>query len=251
MARARPIRRPVRRPRDIARVGEHHHRDVSGGAARAAVFGMSDGLVSNVCVILGVAGGAHYDAGIVRLAGLVSMVGGAISMALGEYVSMTAQSELFEAELDMERTEIRRRPEQERRELAQIYRSRGVDSAVADELATEMMRDPDLALETHAREELGINPRALGSPRQASLASFVSFALGALVPLLPWFFGGGRTSVVISIVLGAAAAVGAGAALARFTGRSLARSALRQLLLSGAAAAASFGIGSLFGVNVG
>jgi vacuolar iron transporter family protein len=246
MARAHQIRRST----DVSRLGEHHHRDVSGGAARAAVFGVSDGLVSNICVILGVAGGAHYDAGIVRLAGLVSMVGGAISMALGEYVSMTAQTELLQAELEMERTELKRRPEQERRELAQIYRSRGVDSAVADELASEMMRDPELALETHAREELGINPSALGSPRKASTASFVSFSVGALVPLLPWFFGGGHASVVVSLVLGAAAALAVGTALARFTGRSTPRSALRQLVLSGAAAAASFGVGSLFGINV-
>ena len=246
MARAHQLRRS----REAARLGEHHHRDVTGGAARAAVFGVSDGLVTNICVILGVAGGAHYSAGFVRLAGLVSMVGGAISMALGEYVSMTAQTELLEAELEMERTELKRRPELERRELAQIYRSRGVDPTLADSLATEMMRDPELALETHAREELGINPAALGSPPQAAVSSFVSFGVGALVPLVPWFFRGGRGSVVASLVLGAFAAVIVGVALSRFTGRSAVRSALRQLMLSGAAAAASFGIGSLFGVNV-
>jgi VIT1/CCC1 family predicted Fe2+/Mn2+ transporter len=240
----------IRLGSEAARLGEHHHRDVSGGAARAAVFGVSDGLVSNICVILGVAGGAHYNASFVRLAGLVSMVGGAISMALGEYVSMTAQTELLEAELEMERTELRRRPELERRELAQIYRSRGVDPVLADSLATEMMRDPEMALETHAREELGINPAALGSPPKAAVSSFVSFGVGALVPLLPWFFSGGRGSVMTSLVLGALAAIAVGVALSRFTGRSAVRSALRQLVLSGAAAAASFGIGSLFGVNV-
>src|SRR5260370_42272425 len=117
MARAHQIRRSS----EAARLGEHHHRDVSGGAARAAVFGVSDGLVTNICVILGVAGGAHYSAGFVRLAGLVSMVGGAISMALGEYVSMTAQTELLAAELEMERTELKRRPELERRGVGQGY----------------------------------------------------------------------------------------------------------------------------------
>jgi len=241
----------LRRTSEAMRHGEHHHRNVAGGAARAAVFGVSDGLVTNVSVILGVAGGAHYDAGIVRLAGLVSLVAGAISMALGEYISMTAQTELLEAELELERTELRRRPDLEHRELAQIYRSRGVDPELADELATEMMSSPELALETHAREELGIDPGSLGSPPKAAASSFVSFAIGALAPLLPWFFGGGRGSVIASVVLGAVAAVSVGAALARFTKRSILRSALRQLVLSGAAAACSFGIGSAVGVNVG
>src|SRR5205814_8372244 len=135
-------------------------------------------------------------------------------------VSMTAQSELFQRELDLERREIKRVPEAERRELAHIYRSRGVEPDTADELASQMMRDPDLALETHAREELGIDPNALGAPIGAASSSFVSFALGAFAPLVPWFFGGGRAYVVASVVLGAVAAVVVGAALARFTGRS-------------------------------
>src|SRR5690348_1016432 len=161
---------------------EHHHRDIQGGAARAAVFGVSDGLTSNVSLILGIAG-ANPTSGFVRLAGLAGLVAGSFSMAAGEYLSMKAQTELFEAELDLERREIDRRPESERRELAAIYRSRGVDRDTAEKLATEMHRDPDLALETHAREELGINPDSLGSPVQAAVSSFLSFAVGALVPL--------------------------------------------------------------------
>src|SRR5213082_3615030 len=156
---------------------EHHHRDIRGGTARAAVFGVSDGLVSNVSLVLGVAAGSHNAQGAVRLAGLAGLVAGAVSMAIGEYISMTAQAELFERELELERTEIRRRPESERRELAHIYRSRGVDPSTADELASQMMRDPDLALETHEREELGIDPGALGSPVGAAASSFVSFAI--------------------------------------------------------------------------
>src|SRR5436305_10351167 len=210
---------------------EHHHRDIRGGTARAAVFGVSDGLVSNVSLVLGVAAGSHYAQGPVRLAGLAGLVAGAVSMAIGEYISMTAQSELFERELELERKEISRRPESERRELAHIYRSRGVDPGTADELASQMMRDPDLALETHAREELGIDPGALGSPFGAAGSSFVSFAVGGLAPLVPWFFGGGRSYVVASVVLGAIAALLVGAALARFTGRSVVRSALRQLVI--------------------
>src|SRR5438105_8643997 len=200
---------------------EHHHRDIRGGTARAAVCGVSDGLVSNFSLILGVAAGSHNAQGAVRLAGLAGLVAGAVSMAIGEYISMTAQAELFERELELERIEIHRRPENERRELAHIYRSRGVDPGTADELASQMMRDPDLALETHAREELGIDPKALGSPIGAAASSFVSFALGAVVPLMPWFFGGGHGYVLATVVLGALGALAVGAGLARFTGRSV------------------------------
>ena len=228
---------------------EHHHRDIQGGAARAAVFGISDGLTSNVSLILGVAG-ASPTSGFVRLAGLAGLIAGSFSMAAGEYLSMRAQTELFEAELDLERHEIRRRPESERRELAAIYRSRGVDQHTADQLATEMMRDPELALETHAREELGINPASLGSPVKAAVSSFLSFAVGALVPLFPWFFGRGDGAVYTSVVLGAVAAVAVGAGLSRFTRRSALRSAVRQLLIVGAAAALTYGVGRALGTSV-
>lgn len=228
--------------------GEHHHRNVQGGAARAAVFGISDGLVSNVSLVLGVAG-AHPVGGVVRLAGLAGLVGGAFSMAVGEYVSMRAQSELMERELELERTEIRRRPETERRELARIYESRGVDPVVAHDLATEMMRDPDIALDTHAREELGITPSSLGSPIQAAVSSFTSFALGALAPLLPWFFITGTAAILASVIIGIFAALAVGAALARFTGRAVVYSALRQLGISAVAAAVTYSIGRAVGVS--
>ena len=228
--------------------GEHHHRNVQGGAARAAVFGISDGLVSNVSLILGVAG-AHPASGVVRLAGLAGLVGGAFSMAAGEYVSMRAQSELLERELELERAEIHRRPEGERRELAHIYESRGIDPDVAQELATEMMRDPDVALDTHAREELGITPSSLGSPIQAALSSFASFAFGALAPLVPWFFATGTAAILASIAVGVLAALAVGAALANFTGRSVAHSALRQLVISAVAAGVTYSIGRAVGVS--
>ncbi|MFP5316913.1 MAG: VIT1/CCC1 transporter family protein [Acidimicrobiia bacterium] len=229
---------------------EPHHRNVHGGAARAAVFGISDGLVSNVALILGVAG-ASPGAGVVRLAGLAGLIGGAVSMAAGEWVSMTAQSELLERELEMEALELKRRPEHERRELVQIYRSRGVEPETAERLASEMMRDPDLALETHAREELGIDPKELGSPIGAAASSFAAFAVGALVPLLPWFFGGGTAALVGSMVLGALTAVIVGAALARFTGRSMAKSAARQFTLSAVPAAITYALGNIVGVGLG
>jgi VIT1/CCC1 family predicted Fe2+/Mn2+ transporter len=229
---------------------DHHHRNVSGGTARAAVFGVSDGLVSNISLILGVAGAvASTNPSFVRLAGLAGLVAGAFSMAAGEYVSMRAQTELLERELELERREIRRRPENERRELAAIYRSRGVDPGTADELATEMMRDPDLALETHAREELGIDPGSLGSPVGAAVSSFIAFCMGAVVPLIPWFFAQGTTAVVLSVALGAIAAIVVGALLAQFTGRSPLKSALRQLFIAGMAAGVTYAIGRAVGVG--
>lgn len=228
---------------------EKHHRDVQGGTARAAVFGVSDGLVSNVAIVLGFAG-ANPGPGLVRLAGLAGLIGGAVSMAAGEYVSMTAQAELLERELEMERVELRRRPEAERRELAQIYRSRGVDEDTAEQLATALSRDPELALQTHAREELGIDPDALGQPLKASLSSFVTFSIGATIPLLPYLFGSGTAALVAAVVLSVIAALAVGAALARFTGRPIGRSAARQLLFSAVPAAITYAIGSAVGVGV-
>lgn len=225
---------------------EHHHRDVQGGGARAAIFGVSDGLVSNVSLILGVAG-ANPAPGIVRLAGLAGLIGGAFSMASGEYVSMKGQTELLERELDIEQRELRRHPDAERRELSAIYQERGLEPAQADELATAMMRDPAIALETHAREELGIDPSQLGSPQQAAVSSFIAFCVGALIPLLPWFFASGNGAVVASIALGATAAVLVGAALARFTGRSIVRSALRQLGIAALAASVTYVVGRAVG----
>ncbi len=244
------------RPGQTARKGraghepapEHHHRDIQGGAARAAVFGISDGLTTNVSLILGVAG-ATTGPSFVRLAGLAGLIGGAFSMAAGEYVSMRAQTELLEREIEIERVEIHRRPEQERRELATLYRSRGVASEVAEDMAAEVMRDPDLALQTHAREELGIRVDQLGSPWQASISSFLTFAIGALIPLLPWFFAKGGVATLASVVLGALAAIGVGVGLSRFTGRSALRSAVRQLCITGVASGVTYLIGKAVGVS--
>jgi VIT1/CCC1 family predicted Fe2+/Mn2+ transporter len=227
---------------------EHHHRNIQGGAARAGVFGMSDGLVTNVAVILGVAG-AQSQGGFVRLAGLVSWIAGAFSMAAGEYGSMRVQSELLERELEMERIEIERRPELERRELAAIYRSRGVEPGLADDLATQMHLDPDVALETHAREELGIDPNELGSPVAAAVSSFVTFTVGAIAPLIPWFFGGGDAAILSSIAIGLVAAVILGLAIARFTERPRLRPVVRQLILVALPAAGTYALGSAVGIS--
>lgn len=228
---------------------EHHHRNVRGGAARAAVFGVSDGLVTNVSLILGVAGGQAYG-GFVRLAGLAGLIAGALSMAVGEYNSMRVQTELLQRELAMERIELRRNPNVEQAELAQIYQSRGVQPDQAMSLAEEMMSDPDLALETHAREELGIDPAELGSPLAAAGASFVSFAIGGIVPLVPWLWAEGTAPIVASVGLAAVASVVLGIVIARFTDRSRWRTTARQLLLTAAAAAITWGIGKAIGVGV-
>ena len=233
----------------IAPRPEHHHRDIKGGTARAAVFGVSDGLVSNVSLILGVAG-ADPGAGVVRLAGLAGLIAGAVSMAAGEYVSMRAQAELLERELEMERVELRRNPHVETVELTQIYQSRGIEPDRARELAQEMMSSPELALETHAREELGIDPNELGSPVAAAVSSFVAFAFGAVLPLLPWFFGQGAAATLASVVLGALGAIGVGIALSRFTGRSPWVSAGRQLLIAAVAAGVTYAVGAAVGVGV-
>jgi VIT1/CCC1 family predicted Fe2+/Mn2+ transporter len=231
-----------------AHSSEHHHRNVQGGTARAAVFGISDGLVTNVSIVLGVAG-AHPAASIVRLAGLVSLVGGAFSMAAGEYVSMSAQRELAERELEVERREISRRPESERRELAHLYEQRGLTPEMAASLAEQMMRDPDLALETHAREELGIDPSELGRPLGAAVSSFVSFAVGALVPLAPWLGWSGNGALIASLALAVVAAIAIGLALSGFTGRSWWRSSLRQLGIAIVAAGVPYLIGHAVGAT--
>jgi VIT1/CCC1 family predicted Fe2+/Mn2+ transporter len=239
---------PSRRGTGEIHLWDHHHRNVQGGGARAAVFGVSDGLVTNVSFILGFAG-ANAGPSVVRLAGVAGLIAGAFSMGSGEWISMRAQRELLERELAMEKHEIRHRPEGERRELVGIYENRGVEPSVARTLADEMMRTPELALETHAREELGINPAALGRPIQAALSSFGSFALGALLPLIPWLFARGTGAVVASVAVGAVAALAVGATLAAFTRQSMVRSALRQLLTSAVVAAVVYGVGVAVGVS--
>ena len=227
--------------------GEPHHRNVQSGGARAAVFGLSDGLVTNVSLILGVAG-AHPGAGIVLLSGVSGLVAGAFSMAAGEFVSMQAQRELFERELAVEREALDRSPAAERRELAALYERRGLDPDLAGELAAAMMRDPTVALEIHAREELGIDPSSLGSPLLAAVSSFMTFALGALLPLVPWFAGTGNGAILTSVAIGGVAAIGVGVVLGIMTGRSPVRAALRQLAAAAIAAAITYGIGRAVGI---
>lgn len=223
---------------------------MSGGAARAAVFGVSDGLVSNVALILGVAG-ARSGGSEVLIAGLAGLVAGAVSMASGEFVSVQAQNELVERELAIEARAIRDSPEEERRELAMLYRRRGVDAETANTVARQLMSSPEDALAVHAREELGLDPSSIASPKTAAIASFAAFAIGALTPLLPWFVSSGTAAVVASLVMGISAAAGVGALLARFTERNVWRSAARQVLLIVVSCAATWLIGRWLGGVVG
>jgi VIT1/CCC1 family predicted Fe2+/Mn2+ transporter len=228
---------------------EHRHRDVRGGAARAAVFGVSDGLVSNVGLILGVAA-ADPSPGVVRVAGLAGLIAGAISMAAGEYNSMRVQTELFQREVNLERIEIRRNPHVELAELNQLYQSRGVDPDAARALAESVMADEDLAVQTHAREELGIDLDELGSPVGAAGSSFVAFGFGAVVPLVPWIWGSGTAALVSSIVAALVVAIVIGVVIARFTDRPASRAVARQVLFTAVPAALTYAIGSVVGVSV-
>ena len=228
---------------------EHHHRDVQGGSARAAVFGVSDGLVSNMGLILGVAG-AEPAPGVVRVAGLAGLVAGAISMAAGEYNSMRVQSELLARELRLEAQELAVRPQHETAELSRAYEARGLSPEQAHDVAEALMRDPEAALEAHAREELGIDPEHLGSPWGAATSSFGAFGAGAVVPLLPWFVIEGGAATVASVVLGMVAALVVGALIARSTGRPLGRAMARQALFTIVPAAVTYAIGTALGVGV-
>lgn len=234
---------------DLPQTEIHHdHGDVSGGWLRPTVFGMMDGLVSNFALIAGVAG-ASAGAREVSLAGLAGLVGGAFSMATGEYVSVQSQNELTLAELAIERHELQVNPAAEQAELAQSYVARGVDPDLARQVAEQISRDPHQALLIHAQEEFGVDPTNLPSPRTAAGSSLAAFAVGAFVPLAPYLFG--ATSLWLSAVLAAVALVIAGVTASRFTDRSPLFGGLRQLALGVLAAVVTYGVGSLFHATVG
>ncbi|MCU1602404.1 MAG: hypothetical protein JWO22_3113 [Frankiales bacterium] len=221
-----------------------HHRDVTGGWLRPAVFGVTDGLVSNGSLILGIAGSGASNHAVV-LAGLAGLAAGAFSMATGEYISVASQQELTQAEIELEKLELRRMPKAELAELAQVYVERGVEPALAREVAKQLSANPEEAWRVHVREELGVDPDDLPSPWTAAGSSFVSFILGALLPLLPYLLG--AHTLAATVVLTAAGLFAAGAAVSRFTSRTWIYSGLRQLLLGGAAAALTYGIGRAVG----
>jgi VIT1/CCC1 family predicted Fe2+/Mn2+ transporter len=230
---------------------KRRHRGVggSGGNLRAAVFGVNDGLVSNVSLILGVAG-ASANNKFVLLSGIAGLLAGAFSMAAGEYVSVRSQREMFEYQIGLERKELAEYPAEEAQELALIYAARGMPGDEAAALATSTVADPAKALDTLAREELGLNPDELGSPGNAAVSSFLSFAGGALVPLAPFLVIRGDGALAASVVVTGCALFAVGATISLFTGRSALRDGLRMLAIGGAAGALTYGIGRLLGVSL-
>lgn len=222
----------------------HQHRDVSGGWLRPAVFGAMDGLVTNVSLIAGVSGGSASHGAIV-LTGLAGLAAGALSMATGEFVSVSSQNELVGAEVKKERYELETNPELEARELAAVLSRRGVDVDLADQVARQVARRPEEALRMHVREELGVDHHDLPSPWVAAGASLVTFAVGALIPLLP--FLAGVNSLPIALAIAAVAAFVGGGTVARITDRPFLRGALRQLALAALAAAVTYGLGRAIG----
>jgi len=220
------------------------------GALRAAIFGVNDGLVSNLSLIFGVAG-AGADNQVVILAGVAGLLAGAFSMASGEYVSVRVQREVFERLIHLEAHEIGSDPEAERLELAELYVRKGLPRDLAERLATELMKDPEVALDTHAREELGLDPKeGLGSPFAAAGSSFVMFAAGAFVPLMPFLVASGTAALVASAILSAIALFGVGAAMSVLTGRGAIVSGLRMLSIGAAAASVTYLVGTLLEVSV-
>jgi VIT1/CCC1 family predicted Fe2+/Mn2+ transporter len=230
---------------------EGRHRGGSGNALRAAVLGANDGLVSNLSLVMGVAGATAAD-NTILLTGLAGLVAGACSMAMGEWLSVTSSRELFEKQIATEAAELMEVPEEEKEELVLIYRSKGIDEPQARALAERLLTNKDTALDTLAREELGIDPKELGgSPWEAAASSFVLFAVGAIFPVTPFLVWQGSTAVIASLAFSGIALALIGAATTLFTGRHPLFSAVRQLLIGYAAAGVTYGLGVLAGATLG
>jgi VIT1/CCC1 family predicted Fe2+/Mn2+ transporter len=230
---------------------EGRHRAIGGNALRAAVLGVNDGLVSNLSLVMGVAG-ADLSGHAILITGFAGLLAGASAMAMGEWVSVTSSRELYQRQIDIEAEEIRGIPEEEAQELALIYQAKGLDEAEARQLAARLIADHDTALDTLAREELGIDPSEMGgSPLEAAVTSFALFILGAIVPLLPFAVFSGTAAVGASLLASAVGLFVIGAAITLMTGRTVLQSGGRQLLFGLAAAALTFGIGRLMGVTLG
>lgn len=228
---------------------EPWHRGDRSGALRAGVFGVSDGLVSNTALVMGVAGsGASHT--VILLTGTAGLLAGSFSMAAGEYVSMASQREMFQREIALEAQELEEKPEEERDELILLYRAKGLTKSEATQLADRIMADRHVALDTLTREELGLDLTRLGSPLAAAISSLLTFALGALVVIVPYFAGSGTAALVTAIILAGAALFAVGAGIGALNGRPAVLSGLRQLALGGAAALVTYGVGHVIGANV-
>ncbi|MBN8684502.1 MAG: VIT1/CCC1 transporter family protein [Chitinophagales bacterium] len=229
---------------------ERRHRTLGGNALRAAVMGGNDGLVSNFSLVMGVAGATSGQEGVL-VAGLAGLLAGALSMSLGEWISVKSSQELYENQMEIEMEELEVNPEGEMRELVLIYRAKGIPEAQAREMAAELMKDKDEAHKVLVKEELGFSSEEMeGSPMEAALYSFFLFAIGAIIPVFPFFFVQGTTGIILSAAISAVGLFIIGAAITLFTGRNLWRSGFRQMLFGLAAAAITFGVGKLIGVSI-
>jgi len=247
---AHPAGHPM--PHSVDEIGRRHRGGIAGGNLRAAVFGASDGLVSNACLILGVVGAASRDGGghTVLVSGVAGLLAGAFSMAAGEYVSVRSQREMFEHQIGAERDELAKYPDEEAAELSLIYQARGLGKEDADRMSSRIVANPGYALDALAREELGLDPGALGSPVGAAMFSFAAFAVGAAVPLAPFVFAGVGTALVTAIVLTGVSLFGVGCVTSLFSGRGALSGGVRSLLIGAAAGAVTYGIGRLLGAAV-
>jgi VIT1/CCC1 family predicted Fe2+/Mn2+ transporter len=246
---ARAPRGPGSLPSEHDEIGERHGGLGEGGSLRAAVFGVNDGLVSNAGLILGVAGAGAAN-GTVLLAGVAGLLAGAFSMAAGEYVSMRSQREMYEHQIALEKAELDAYPEEEAEELALIFEARGVPLEEARRHAAQLIADPQNALDTLTREELGLNPDDLGSPSGAALSSFVAFAIGGVVPLAPFAFAPASFALIASILAAAAGLFLAGAATSLFTGRAALAGGARMLAIGAGAGVVTYSIGALLGTQL-
>lgn len=234
---------------DIAKAESWHH-GASGNDLRATVLGANDGLVSNFSLIMGIAG-AGVSSTVILLTGVAGLIAGAISMALGEWLSVTNSRELARTQIAREREELEQTPESEQKELALIFQAKGLDRAQAQRVAADLMRDQEAALATLAREELGIDPSELGgNPWSAAGFSFAAFAVGALFPVVPFLFAGGTVAIAASVGVSAAALAVIGVATSIFSGRGVLFSAVRQVVIGCAAAAVTYFAGVLVGVSI-
>jgi VIT1/CCC1 family predicted Fe2+/Mn2+ transporter len=239
--------------RSVAEIGQReawHRTSGRSGTLRAVIFGVSDGLVSNLALVMGVAGAAAEQGNVVLLTGIAGLLAGAFSMAAGEYISMQSQRELFERQIALERAEMEAMPQEEQAELAAVFQAKGFTGPEAARIAERLFEQPEMALDMLVREELGLDPDELGSPWGAAAGSFVAFAIGAVIPVIPFLVASGMPAVVASLALSLVALFVVGAGVSLLTGRGVLFSGFRQLGIGLGAAAVTYAIGSLIGVSV-
>ena len=237
---------------DNQQIQEVWHTRGNGGSVRAAILGVNDGLVSNFCLMMGVAGGttASGNFDFIILAGVAALIAGSLSMATGEYISVRSQKDIYEHQIDMERAELEEWPEEEEEELVLIYRAKGIEESQARVIASALMTDPTRALDTMVREELGLNLQNLGSPWLAAISSLLAFALGALIPIIPILFSSGNISIVLSAIFSASALFIVGGIVSAASGKNIFLGAVRMLLAGTLAAAFTYGAGYLLGISI-